>query len=203
MKRIRTQQTVMEIYEMPQIRSKLNEFAVDQWERTLAFLQGNYSLSLSDCEDVFQEAFVVLYKKIKDDKLTLTSSLSTYFLGICKNKVMEKLRANGKKELNIIDEFPQTAKAEFDDDRIDRILALENDTEEVGEKKNEIVRHIVSHLPSPCNAILWGFYRDGFSMKALAQTYKYSSEGTVKVIKHRCCEKFRARFLEMSKHIYD
>ena len=36
----------------------LNNFASKQWEKTLAFLQGHYSLSHPDCEDVFQEAFI-------------------------------------------------------------------------------------------------------------------------------------------------
>lgn len=193
----------MAIIEIPQTKQKLNKFAAEQWDKTLAFLQGTYSLSRSDCEDVFQEAFIVLYKKITDGELALTSSLSTYFLGICKNKAHERLRANGRKELSIIDEFPQTTKDEFEDERVDRVLTLEDDTEQIEARKDAIVREIVSKLPAPCDKILWGFYRDGFSMKALAKMYNYSSEGSVKVTKHRCAEKFKARFLEISKRFFD
>ncbi len=193
----------MENFDIPHTRRKLNAFAAEQWDKTLAFLQGSFSLSCSDCEDVFQEAFIVLHKKVTDGELALTSSLSTFFLGICKNKVHEKLRANGRKELNIIDEFPQAAKDEFEDERIDRILALENDTEQVEARKEAIVREIVSELPSPCDKILWGFYRDGLSMKTLAVMHNYGSEGSVKVTKHRCTEKFKTRFLEITKRFFD
>ena len=99
----------MAVIELQQTQQKLNKFAAEQWDKTLAYLQGTFSLSRSDCEDIFQEAFIVLYKKITDGELVLTSSLSTYFVGICRNKAYEKMRGMGK-ELNIIDEYPNSTK---------------------------------------------------------------------------------------------
>ena len=192
----------MAIIELQQTQQKLNKFAAEQWDKALAYLQGSFSLSRSDCEDIFQDAFIVLYKKIIDGEFVLTSSLSTYFLGICRNKAYEKMRDMGK-ELNIIDEYPSSSKDEFEDERIDRLLALEDDTEHIEARKEAIVREIVSKLPSPCDKILWGFYRDGFSMKMLASMYNYKSEGSVKVTKHRCGEKFKTRFTEISNDLFD
>ena len=192
----------MVIFDIPQTQQKLNKFAADHWDKTLAYLQGTFSMSRSDCEDVFQEAFIVLYQKITSGEFTLTSSLYSFFIGICKNKAKERMRGMGK-ELNIIDEYPQSTKDEFEDERIDRLLALEDDTEQIEARKEAIVREIVSKLPEPCDKILWGFYRDGFSMKTLAQMYNYSSEGSVKVTKHRCAEKFKVRFLEIAKRFFD
>ena len=70
------------------------------------------------------------------------------------------------------------------------------------EKKEELVRNIVRNLPSPCDEILWGYYRDGYSMKTLAEKFDYASETSAKVTKHRCCEKFRFRFNEMVKSLF-
>ena len=192
----------MVINDIPQTQQKLNKFASEQWDKTLAYLQGTFSLSLSDCEDIFQEAFIVLYKKIIGGELTLTSKLSTYFIGICRNKAYERMRGLGR-ELNIIDDYPSSTKDEYEDDRIDRLLALEDNTEQIEARKEAIVREIVSKLPDPCDKILWGFYRDGFSMKTLAQMLNYASEGSVKVVKHRCVEKFKTRFMEISKQLFD
>ena len=191
----------MAIIEIPQTQQKLNQFAADQWDKTLAYLQGTFAMSRSDCEDIFQEAFIVLYKKIIDGELTLTAKLSTYFIGICRNKAYEKMRGMGK-ELNIIDDYPNSTKDEYEDDRIDRLLALEDNNEQIEARKEAIVREIVSKLPAPCDKILWGFYRDGFSMKTLATMYNYKSEGSVKVTKHRCGEKFKSRFLELSNYLF-
>ena len=192
----------MAVIELQQTQQKLNKFAAEQWDKTLAYLQGTFSLSRSDCEDIFQEAFIVLYKKITDGEFVLTSSLSTYFIGICRNKAYERMRGMGKK-LNIIDEYPNSTKDEFEDERIDRLLALEDDTEDIEARKEAVVREIVSKLPSPCDKLLWGFYRDGFSMKTLAKMFNYNSENSVKVTKHRCGEKFRARFTEISNYLFD
>ena len=192
----------MAIIEIPQTQQKLNQFAADQWDKTLAYLQGTFAMSRSDCEDIFQEAFIVLYKKIIDGELTLTAKLSTYFIGICRNKAYEKMRGMGN-ELNIIDDYPNSTKDEYEDDRIDRLLALEDNNEQIEARKEAIVREIVSKLPAPCDKILWGFYRDGFSMKTLATMYNYKSEGSVKVTKHRCGEKFKARFVELSHILFD
>ena len=191
----------MAVIELQQTQQKLNKFAAEQGDKTLAYLQGTFSLSRSDCEDIFQEAFIVLYKKITDGEFVLTSSLSTYFIGICRNKAYEKMRGMGK-ELNIIDEYPNGTKDDFEDERIDRLLALEDDAEDIEARKEAVVREIVSKLPPPCDKLLWGFYRDGFSMKTLATMFNYKSESSVKVTKHRCGEKFRARFTEISNYLF-
>ena len=39
----------------------------------------------SDAEDIFQEALIVIYQKLRDDKLILRASLSTFIFSICKN----------------------------------------------------------------------------------------------------------------------
>ena len=114
---------------------------------------------------------------------------------------MQKIRESAS-EINIIDEYPNSMKDEFEDERIDKLLALEDDSEMVEIRKEALVCEIVRELPDPCDKILWGFYRDGFSMKTLAEMYNYKNEGSVKVTKHRCSEKFRLRFMELSKRIF-
>lgn len=191
----------MVINDIPQTLQKLNQFAAEQWDKALAYLQGAFAMSRSDCEDVFQEAFMVLYKKIIDGELVLSAKLSTYFIGICRNKAYEKMRVKGK-ELYIIDDTPRSTRDENEDERIDRLLALEDKTEYIEARKEAVVREIVAKLPAPCDKILWGFYYDGFSMKTLAQMLNYS-EGSIKVVKHRCVEKFKTRFMDISKQLFD
>ena len=193
----------MKTINIPHTQRELNKFAAEQWEKTLAFLQGHFSLSRTDCEDVFQESFIILYQNIIDGKLdNITSSLSTYFNAICRNKAYELLRSGGK-ELNIIDEYPSSTRDEYEDERIDRLLALEDDTELVELRKEALVREIVKELPEPCDKILWGCYRDGFSMQTMAHMFGYKSEGSVKVTKHRCVDKFKSRFMELAHRFMD
>lgn len=184
-------------------REKLNLFAAQQWDKTLSFLQGKFALARVDCEDIFQESFIILYQNIIDGKLEgVTASLSTYFNSICRNKAFELIRKRGK-TLMIIDEYPDFTKSDFDSERIEFILSQDETTTQVEQRKSALVREIVKKLPEPCDKILWGVYRDGFSMKTMAEMLKYKNEDTVKATKHRCGEKFRARFLEIAHTLFD
>ena len=180
----------------------LNNFAAQEWEKTLAFLRNRYRLSEEDCEDVFQESFIILHNKAISGELEgLTSSLSTYFTSICINKARETLRRNNKQigvEDDALDIFNPALRA----DKIDALLQLETDDAAVKEQQEALVRDIVKKLPSPCSELLWGYFRDNLSMKTLAQMYNYSSESSVKVTKHRCQTKFKNCFKRLKADLF-
>lgn len=194
----------MGIFKIPKSQQEINQFASEQWDKTLSYLHNHFSLTRTDCEDIFQESFIILYNNIVEGKLTeMTSSLSTYFNAICRNKALEFIRQKGS-EVNIIDEYPNAFKDEYDEEKIDKILSLEeSDSTQIEHRKSAIVRQIVKDLPDPCDKILWGFYRDGFSMKTMSQMLNYASENTMKVTKFRCTDKFKNRYLEMVRQIFD
>lgn len=181
----------------------LNRFASSQWSKALAFLKNRFGIDEDDCKDIFQESFIVLYNNIQTGKLdNMTASLSTYFMSICRNKALEMLRGSAK-SVNVESEMSLTLMdGEVQSEKIEALLALDNGDETIEEQKEELVRTIVKDLPSPCNELLWGFYRDNLSMKSLAEMFNYSSEGVVKVTKHRCCEKFRARYNELCNKLF-
>ena len=181
----------------------LNEFAEKEWEKSLSFLQKQFGLSRDDCKDIFQESFIALHNNIISGKLdNLASSLSSYFNGICRNKALEFLRKNNK-NVHVEDDVSlDILNAEIQADKIDALIGLENESTSFIERKEALVRQIVRELPPPCDELLWGFFRDNFSMKTLAQMFNYSSENSVKVTKHRCQSKFRDRFNELKDQLF-
>jgi len=48
--------------------------------------------TIEDVEDIFHDAMVVLYQKIKSGTLEISVPLTTYFYGICKNTWRTRLR---------------------------------------------------------------------------------------------------------------
>lgn len=108
--------------------SVLNEFAKEYRDRTLSYLHGTFSLGIEDSEDVFQDALLILCEDSGKGKLDhLTSSLYTYFTGICKNKAHEKLRANGKAQISSIDDYSNEENEQRYNgiiNKADRILSL-------------------------------------------------------------------------------
>lgn len=180
----------------------LNRFASEVWPKALAFLQNRFGIKEDDCKDIFQESFIVLYTNVLAGKLNdMTASLSTYFLSICKNKGLEFMRGSSK-SVNVDSEMSLSLMdGEVREEKIEALLALDDDTTLV-EQKEQLVQSIVKDLPSPCNELLWGFYRDNLSMKAIAEMLNYSSESSAKVTKHRCCEKFRAKYNELCNKLF-
>lgn len=181
----------------------LNDFAREYQSRTISYLQKTFSLSKEDSEDVFQEASIVLYRAAIDGKLdNLTSSLYTYFIGICNNKAHEQLRANGKVQLVLWEDYSEEeagkkyntllAKAE-------KLLSLIDNDEQKTNERDGVVSDIVKRLPSPCDKLLWSYYRDALSMKVIAQMFNYASVSVAKVTKHRCQEKFRKNYEDAVK----
>ena len=114
---------------------------------------------------------------------------------------MEFLRQNGK-QVSLDYDISEICDHTFLDAKIESILSLDTEDKVIIEKKEELVRNIVRNLSAPCDDILWGYYRDGYSLKALAEKYDYASESSAKVTKHRCCEKFRVRYNELVKSLF-
>ena len=180
----------------------IDDFVHAEWKKVLGYLGKTFRLSYDDCQDVFQDAFIVLCYNLREGKYDGTcSSLSTYFIGICRNKALELLRTKSQlSSLADVSSLPPLTDEVYKSDKVSTLLAL--DDADFEEEKHQLVCDIVSNLPSPCNHLLWGFFRDNLSLKSLAQMYGYS-EGSVKVVKHRCSEKFRSRYQRLVRGLFD
>lgn len=182
---------------------ELNTFAAKEWPKVLNFLKNRFGIHEDDCKDIFQESFIILYTNVLSGKLNdMTASLSTYFTSICKNKALEFLRGSAR-SVNVDSEMSLSLMdGEVKNEKIEALLALDEGDSALEAQKEELVQSIVKDLPSPCNELLWGFYRDNLSIRALADMFNYSSESSAKVTKHRCCEKFRARYIELCNKLF-
>lgn len=66
----------------------------------IAYIRGN-SGSEDDARDIFQEALIVLYRKVSAGNLELTCTLKTYLSSICRNLWLNRLRDH--KEVGVIE----------------------------------------------------------------------------------------------------
>ncbi len=126
----------------------------------------------ADVEDVFQDALVFLYQKLKTDTLELHSSLSTYFYGVCKNIWRNRLRKNRK--MVIVDDISE-------DTEIENPSILK----EIEDKEREhVYRKYFINLSGTCREVLTLLF-EGNSMKEIAKTTGYS-EGYTRKKKFEC-----------------
>lgn len=178
---------------------ELGKFAKEEWRKILAYLRKYYSLTTEDCEDIFQDSFIILMHNCHDGKLNnLSSSLSTYFTSICINKAHDLLKSKYHKTKTGTVTFDVLSKT--DGQKVQSLIAFDPDIQLV-EAKEAITRQIVRDLPPPCGKLLWGFYWDNLSYKALADLLAKTEE-YVKVTKSRCLKKFRLRWRKLTKHLW-
>lgn len=123
--------------------------------------------SIQDVEDVFQDAMVILYQKLRSGSLTLQASIHTYFYGICKNLWRSRLRSHRKEILT------DTLYDDFDPGAVPLIQAIEERT-----AQEQLYRKYFCKLPKAAREI-WHLYIEGKSAREIAAIMGYS-EGYVR-----------------------
>lgn len=140
-----------------------------QDEKILAWLYDNYLQTVrhhvlknsgtdADVPDVFQEAIIILYTRIREDDFTLTTDLRGYFFGIAKNIWNVQLRRK-LKNTEIIYDYPDEA---------------DND-----DYKNEVLEKIVSRVfqkLKPDSQLILRLFSEGYSYSEIATKMNLKSE---------------------------
>ena len=140
---------------------------------------------LEDAEDIYQEALIVLCRKVTQPEFKLTAQLSTYLFSVCRFMWNDELKKRGKQNL-----------VEFDDN-IDK--AEEDSLNEILEKEsqNKIAEKIINELGDRCKELLLLFYSGTMKLKDIASKMGYSSENTAKNQKYKCLENAKNKLQEL------
>ncbi len=129
-----------------------------------------------DANDIFQEAIIVVYRKLKANDLIINCAFETYLYSVCKFLWMKQLtRIKSEKEMMI---GSTSFETEFDHDFAELV------------EKNERFKLYQKHfqlMGSDCQKLLQLFF-DKVPLKQIAQIMGYSSEKYVKKRKFKCKE---------------
>lgn len=182
---------------MPITSKELNEFFATNQQRTLNYLCAYFPALRDDVSDIFQDAAVELFLKIQKNELpVMTGSLYSYFLSMCKNMALNMV--NRMPSACAIDENRNDSDFEpIQDDKIEELESLvgydiadEQTDQAYLDWIEQEVREGVKNMKPPCNHILWSFYWDGLSHRAIADMYGMKSEDVSKTQANRCKNKF-------------
>lgn len=138
--------------------------------------------SEEDAEDLFQDTLIIVYKKIRDEELTLTSSFKTFFYSICRNLWLQRLSKRPGVVVNIsdVEDFVQLS-----DD-------LDYDIHDASEERKRIYLKYFGKLSADCQKIL-KLFAEGKSIREITQLMQYRSEDYAKSRKYQCKEKLKKR----------
>lgn len=132
-----------------------------------------------EAADVLQDAVIIVYEKVRDNKLVLTSSLKTYLTAICNNLWYKRLRAKGK--MTIVPDL-HGYPAEL----------LDEDADEEEELTNQLM-HLMDSLGESCKQLLLARFWQKKKMKAIAEE-QGTSEAVIKNKSSRCIGRLHKAF---------
>ena len=144
----------------------------------------NYVLNNSgkeaDAKDIYQDAIIILYKKVLGSDFKLTSVLSTYIFGVAKNLWFKKL----KKKKNVVN---------VDISNYENILSgdFSIDDNRINEDNIKEVKLAVDKIGDPCQSLLYLFYFNKLSMEEIAEQLSYNSPKTARQQKYKCIIRLR------------
>jgi RNA polymerase sigma factor (sigma-70 family) len=132
-----------------------------------------------DAEDIFQDALVIIYKKVSQNELILTSSFKTYLYSVCRNLWLQRL----DRRTFQTDDIDLADKAGF----YDSIQFEFADTES---EKEKIYQENFLKLSQDCQKIL-RLFMSKTSLREIAEEMGFASEKYAKTRKFMCKEKLR------------
>lgn len=137
----------------------------------------------ADGEDVFQEAVIILYEKIKSGEFELKSRLVSYLLTVSTHIWSKRMRKLGKETFpnNWDEDIPAPTVA----DSLTHILSEENET---------ILFRMMNHLKEDCREILMSAVFENQSMKVISSRMGYQSAQVARNKKCRCLSYLRKIF---------
>jgi len=144
----------------------------------------NNSGTQDDAKDIYQEAIIVLYNKVKGGEFELSSKLKTFIYSVCRRLWLKRLTQMNRYGGDIRD-FEQHAAVEEDMDlHSDRDIQFNKMASSLG------------LLGEPCKTIIEDFYIHDRSMQEICEKFGYTNADNAKTQKYKCLQRLKKLFFQ-------
>jgi RNA polymerase sigma factor (sigma-70 family) len=158
------------------------KYIYQEYFPVIKYMVNSNSGANEDAEDVFQDGIIIIYKKIIENQLTLTSSFKTFIYSVCRNVWLQKLN----KQKALTDEFGDMEM--FVELSEDVLREINNDDLE---KHRLFQKHFLS-LGEDCQKVLRLFMKD-VPLREIASIMGFKTEKYAKTRKYLCKEELKRR----------
>lgn len=151
----------------------------------------NNSGTSDDARDIFQEALIVLYEKVRLGTFELNCKLKTYLYSVCKRLWLKRLQQNSR--------YISTAV------EIEPTVNVEGDMAE-HEKRDadyERMNKAIVNLGEPCKSLLEAYYINKLNMQDIAAQFGYTNADNAKNQKYKCLMRLKKLFFTQYKNGID
>ena len=144
----------------------------------------NNNGTADDAKDVYQEAIIVLYNKVKTGDFELSSKLKTYIYSICRRLWLKRLKQMNRYGGDIKD--------------FQEYLPVEDDVEKHQDRDMQLnkMEDALKLLGEPCKTIMEDFYIHSRSMQEICERFGYTNADNAKTQKYKCLQRLKKLFFQ-------
>ena len=137
-----------------------------------------------DAKDIFQEAIIVLYEKVKGGKFELSSKLKTFIYSVCRRLWLKKLSSKSRSSVNIKD--------------FEEFIPCDTDLEQhhTRDKHFQDMELSLGQLGEPCKTIIEDYYMHSKSMLEICDKFGYTNADNAKTQKYKCLQRLKKLFFQ-------
>ena len=144
----------------------------------------NNSGTADDAKDIYQEAIIVLYNKIKKGDFELNSKLKTFIYSVCRRLWLKRLSQMNRYGGDIHD--------------FQEYLPVEDEVEQHSERDIQFTKmqSALQLLGEPCKTIIEDFYIHNRSMQEICENFGYTNADNAKTQKYKCLQRLKKLFFQ-------
>jgi RNA polymerase sigma factor (sigma-70 family) len=144
-----------------------------------AFVNWNNGNS-QDANDVFQEAIIVIYRKVKEDKLIISDdcSFETYLFSVCRLLWLKQLQSR-KESIVKLEDTEDFSETIYNDglteiiDKNERYKLYQDHFQKMGEECRKVLQLFFEKVPMKEITRIMGFSSDSYTKKRKHQCKEY------------------------------
>ena len=142
----------------------------------------------NDALDIYQDALVILCRKVQEGNFVLTASINTYLYSVCRFLWNDELRRrNRSSEVRWNENFDAVDEAQWN------LLSAED-------REQKLATKVLNEIGKKCLQLLQLFYSEEKSMKAIARKMEFTSENAAKNQKYKCLERAKLKLKELQQN---
>ncbi len=142
-----------------------------------------------DAKDIYQEAIIVLYNKVKAGDFELSSKLKTYIYSICRRlwlKRLTQINRYGGDIRDFEDFLPGGDVDDTDEQHNDKDIQFSK------------MESALLQLGEPCKTIMEDFYIKNRSMQDICEKFGYTNADNAKTQKYKCLQRLKKLFFQQN-----
>ena len=146
--------------------------------------------SYDDAADLFQEAMIVLFEKVRTGKFELNCQLKTFIYSVCRKLWLKRLQA------------AQRFKFQEQTDILEYTVPVEDELEKHEQLQADftLMDQALGKVGEPCKSLLEAYYVHKKPMQEIAESFGYTNADNAKTQKYKCLVRLKKLFFAQYKN---